>query len=168
MINRSHGKWIAWVLFFELPITIRPPTQKALIFLKGFQEDPIYFSLDLASFSISISLLTELSKPCTLSLTNMHKNTEHRENKEVSRWMSHPKHRITNNYYLIIQSQMLLLFYSFCLQKTSVYNLFIRRLLNELFRWSSLFWYLCWFVCSFLNCSSITQWMHFAFSGQKK
>jgi hypothetical protein len=30
------------------------------------------------------SLLTELSKPCTLSLTNMHQI----QNKEVSRWMS--------------------------------------------------------------------------------
>ncbi len=26
---------------------------------------------------------------------NMHKNTEQRENKEVSRWMSHYKQRIT-------------------------------------------------------------------------
>ncbi len=44
---------------------------------------------ELTSFFFWNSLLTELSKPCTLSLTNMHKNTEQRENKEVSRWMSH-------------------------------------------------------------------------------
>jgi hypothetical protein len=44
------------------------------------------------------TLLNELSKPCTLlSLTNMNKNTEQRENKEVSRWMSHSKHRITHS-----------------------------------------------------------------------
>jgi hypothetical protein len=50
---------------------------------------------ELTNFFFWNSLLTELSKPCTLSLTNMHENREQRENKEVSRWMSHSKHRIT-------------------------------------------------------------------------
>jgi hypothetical protein len=50
---------------------------------------------ELTSFFFWNSLLNELSKPCTLSLTNMHKNTEKRENKEVARWMSHSKHRTT-------------------------------------------------------------------------
>jgi hypothetical protein len=34
--------------------------------------------------------------PWHLRLTNMHKNTEQRENKGVSRWMTHPKHRTGN------------------------------------------------------------------------
>jgi len=50
---------------------------------------------ELTCFSFWNTLLTELSKPCTLSYTNMHKKTEQRENKEVSRRMSHSKHRIT-------------------------------------------------------------------------
>ena len=55
---------------------------------------------ELTSFSFWNTFLIELSKPCTLSLTNMHKNTEQRENKEVSRWMSHSKHRKTYRTYI--------------------------------------------------------------------
>ncbi len=50
---------------------------------------------ELTSFFFWNSLLTEVLKPCTLNLTNMLKNIEQRENKEVSRRMSHCKHRIT-------------------------------------------------------------------------
>ncbi len=50
--------------------------------------------------------------PCTLSNTNMHKNTEQRENKEVSRWMSHPKHRITYTYILLWVKNLLSIFAS--------------------------------------------------------
>jgi hypothetical protein len=56
---------------------------------------PLNEDFELTSFFFWNSLITELSKPCTLSLTNMHKNTDQRENKEVSRWMSHSKHKIT-------------------------------------------------------------------------
>jgi len=51
------------------------------------------------TFSFCKSLLTELSKPCTLSHTNMQENTQRRENKEVSRWMSDTNYGITYNYY---------------------------------------------------------------------
>jgi len=47
---------------------------------------------ELISFSFWNTILIQ---PFTLSLTNMHKNTEQRENNEVSRWMSHSRHRIT-------------------------------------------------------------------------
>ncbi len=63
-------------------------------------ENCLILSFELKSYSFLISVLTELSKPCTLSLTTMHKNTEQRENREVSRWLSHPKHRITYTYIL--------------------------------------------------------------------
>ncbi len=48
-------------------------------------------SIELASFSIWISLLTELSKPALLAFQTYIKT----QNKGVCRWMSHPKHRIT-------------------------------------------------------------------------
>ena len=71
---------------------LEPRTKLAPAELTSFQRTVnLFIVFELTSFSFWNTLLTELSKPCTLSHTNMHKT----QNKEVSRWMSHSKHRIT-------------------------------------------------------------------------
>jgi hypothetical protein len=67
------------------------PYELSLLVNYTLQRGLYNLSFELTSFSIWSSILTELSKPCTLSLTNMHQI----QNKEVSKWMSHSKHRIT-------------------------------------------------------------------------
>ncbi len=54
------------------------------------QEDCTFLYFELTSFSIWIPLLTELLSPALLALQTCIKT----QKKEVSRWMSHPKHRI--------------------------------------------------------------------------
>jgi hypothetical protein len=66
--------------FFEQPLKWRHNSQHNGIQHNGTQHNGLALQrglyiivLELTSFSIWISLLTELSKPCTLNLTNMQK-----------------------------------------------------------------------------------------------
>jgi hypothetical protein len=65
-----------------------------------FIEDCKFIVFELTSFSFWNTLLTELSKLCTLSHLNKHKTQNKERTKNFSSWISLSKHRITYRDYI--------------------------------------------------------------------